>query len=543
MSKEIETILTRHKRLAGQRSEWESHWQELAEVMLPRRADFTAEARPGNKRTAKLYDSTPMLARRGLSSAIAGLLRPKTSRWFKMRTKDEALNERDEVKAWLEAAEDILFKAIHDPKSRFIQRSGEVDDDLVTFGTGCLFIGESRDLSRLMFRSYHLKDIVPVENGDGDIDTLFVSMTLSARQAAQRYGEENLGEKTKELLKEPNAEPDKTVKFLHVIGPRYERDPRLRDNRNLPVLSQIIDVESEHMVAELGYFEFPFAVPRWDTASNELFGRSPGMLALPDANTLQAMGKTLLVAGQKEVDPPLMAASDSVSGTPKTFPGGITYFDASALEGLGGNFPIRPLSQGANIPLGREMQNDVREQIFAAFFRNVLNLPIDSPAMTATEVLERKDEFIRTIGPVFGRLEADYNTPVVDRSFRILMRAGAFPEAPDILDGSDVRFEYASPVEQARTQIESASFARHLELMAPLAAQQPEIWDNYDGDEIARDGPSVHGFPSRYVRPREDVEAARQARAQAQQAQALLDGAGQAASLAGTVQGLGAEPA
>ncbi|MCH7487398.1 MAG: head-tail adaptor, partial [Proteobacteria bacterium] len=193
--------------------------------------------------------------------------------------------------------------------------------------------------------------------------------------------------------------------------------------------------------------------------------------------------------------------------------------------------------------LGREMQNDVREQIFAAFFRNVLNLPIDAPSMTATEVLERKDEFIRTIGPVFGRLEADYNTPVVERSFRILMRAGAFPEAPEILNGRDVRFEYASPVEQARMQIESAGFARHLELMAPLAAMQPEIWDNYDGDEIARDGPSVHGFPSRYVRPRKDVEAARQARAQAQQAQALLDGAGQAAKLAGAIQGLGQETA
>jgi hypothetical protein len=38
---QIEDLLSRHKRLKDQRRVWESHWQELAEVMLPRRADFT----------------------------------------------------------------------------------------------------------------------------------------------------------------------------------------------------------------------------------------------------------------------------------------------------------------------------------------------------------------------------------------------------------------------------------------------------------------------------------------------------------------------
>ena len=41
----------------------------------------------------------------------------------------------------------------------------------MTFGTGVLFIGEGRELNRLLFRSYHLKDVVLSENGDGEIDS------------------------------------------------------------------------------------------------------------------------------------------------------------------------------------------------------------------------------------------------------------------------------------------------------------------------------------------------------------------------------------
>ena len=67
-------LLDRHARLKAERSVWERHWQQLAEVMLPKRAEFTAPSMPGEKRTAEIYDGTPMLARRGLATAIDGLL-------------------------------------------------------------------------------------------------------------------------------------------------------------------------------------------------------------------------------------------------------------------------------------------------------------------------------------------------------------------------------------------------------------------------------------------------------------------------------------
>jgi hypothetical protein len=529
-SQEIAELLARFKALADGRREWETHWEELAQVMLPRRAGFISEPQPGAKQTDKIFDGTPMLARRALAGAIDALLKPKTSRWFRIKTEDEGLNERDEVREWLAHAEDRLYAALYNPRARFIQRSGEVDDDLVTFGTGVLFVGESHALDRLSFRSAHLRDAYIAENGDGEIDTIFLRLRLTARQAAQRWGADALGAKTREAL--ARGRPDEKFQFVQAVMPRVDRDPRRADNRNLPFASVVIDVASEHKVGESGFHEFPFAIPRWDTASGETYGRSPGMIALPDANTLQQMGKTILVAGHKAVDPPLIQVNDAVIGTARTFPGGVSYVDAQALRELGGVRPIAPLETGGNIPLGREMQADTRAQIEAAFFKTAFNLPVAGPQMTATEVLERKEEFLRTLGPVLGRLETDYIGMVPQRAFMIMMRAHAFDPPPPALKGGKVRFAVSSAIEQARRQIEAAGAARAMELLAPFLAAKPELMDNFDIDAIARDVPDIFGLPRRWLRSQPDVDAARQARAQGQQAAELLHGAGKVAEIA-----------
>ena len=540
MTKDIEDLLGRHKDMRAKRRPWEAHWQELAELMLPRRAAFTGERKEGEKRSANIYDSTPMQARRGLSAAIDGLLKPKSKSWFSIEAEDEGLNRADGNKVWLEAAEERLFKAIYEPKARFIQRSGEVDDELVTFGTGCLFIGEAGDLGRFLFRSIPLERLCVAENADGNIDTAFIRHPLTARQAEQRFGSDNLGAQTLQALKGPNAEPDKLFEFLQVIQPRGERDPRRGDSQNLPIADLMVDVDSRHLVGEAGFHEFPLAVPRWDTATGEIYGRSPAMIALGDSLTLQAQAETLLKAGQKQVDPPLLVGDDAVLGDIHTYPGGISYFDMEAARDLGGRPPVMPLNSGADIPLGREMQQDCRDQIWAAFFRNVLGLPVDAAKMTATEVLERKDEFIRTIGPVFGRLEADYIAAVVERAFNIMLRAGGFSEPPAALIGGQVHFRFVSPIEQARRQIEAAGMARSFELLAPLAAAQPDILDNFDGDEIARATPDIFVMPKRWLRPKEKVAAMRSERARAAEAQSLLEGAKTLTEVAGKAAAVGA---
>lgn len=518
MSTQVHDLLARQKRLADARRTWESHWQELAEFLLPSRADISGARTSGGKRTERQFDSVPMQAARGLAASLDGLLKPKTQRWFALRAVEDALNDDENAKLWLREAEDRLFRALYDPKARFLQRSAEVDLDLVVFGTGVMFIGERRGVDGLLFQSLHLRDTFLAENADGEIDTVFRRMRLTARQAAQKFGREAIGAQTRDAL--DRDESDRVFEFIQAVLPRTDRDPRRRDVRHMPFASIVIDVESEHMVGESGFREFPFVVPRWDTATDEVYGRSPGMLALPDINTLNQMGRTILEAGHKVVNPPLLVPNDGIQANPRTFPGGITPFDAALLMQTGGRPPVMPLVSGANIPLGREMQNDVREQIWAAFFRNVLQLPFSGPQMTATEILARKAEFMRVIGPTFGRLEADYTGPMVDRAFRVLLRGGALPEPPPALRGTGVRFEYASPIARAQKQIDAAALGKTVQDLAPLAAQNPALLDNFDEDRVARDVAEANGLPQHWIRPAATVAQLRAGRAAAAQAEA-----------------------
>jgi hypothetical protein len=377
----------------------------------------------------------------------------------------------------------------------------------VVLGSGTLFVTEPRDLNGLLFRSLPLRDTFFVENADGIVDALYWRTSWPARMAEQVWGRERLGAEVRRALEEGRG--DTEFRFLQVIRPRGDRDPARRDGANMPWQYLAIDIASNHVIEESGFEEWPFATPRWDTESGETYGRSPGMLALPDSRTLQSQGKTILKAGHMAVEPPLMAPHESIVRGPSLVPGGITYYNAAALRNAGLRDPIRPLFTGAQVPLAREMQRDVREQIFAAFFRNVLNLPVNGPAMTATEVVERKEEFVRTIGPVFGRLEADYMAPMVERAFGTLLRQGKFPDPPPELLGQEVRFEFASPVEKVRRQVDTMNAVRTIEMIAPFVQADPAIMDNFNGDEIARDAAEFNSMPQRWLKPRPEVEAIR----------------------------------
>lgn len=527
----VADILARHKKLKGARKTWESTWQELAEVLLPRRADFTNEnTTDGERRMDNVYDSIPMQGLRSLTTAIDSLIKPRNVQWFHVRPRDENLAQDEEVQIWSQMAAKRMHTAIYSREARFVQRSGEVDKDLVAFGTGVLFIGESVNPGNLTFRSFHLRDCIICENAEGVVDTIMISMGLTARQAVERYGSENVGEKVRECLE--RGETDKPFKYLWVVMPRADADRMKLGSRNMPFASLVIEVDSEKKVRESGFEEFPFAIPRWDTTSGETYGRGPGHIALPDAETLQAMGKTLLVAGQRATDPPMWALGDGLMSAARTFPGGMTYIDGAVARQFG-RVPIGELNTASQIPVGREMQNDYREQVWAAFFRNVLQLPVDAPRMTATEIVERKEEMLRAVGPVFGQLETDYLAVVVERVFGIMLRAGAFPPPPESLLGAEIDFAFESPILRAKNQIEAVGLSRSLEMLAPLIQMQPEIMDNFDGDAIARSTPLAGGFPTQWLVPTEARDAKRQARAQQQEMEQTVTMAEQAAGAAG----------
>ncbi len=540
----VKDIVEVYLRLKSERTQLDQLFEEIAEVLSPNRIGFVGGSEV--RQMDKIFDTQPLTAKRGLVNAVGEMSRPKSSKWFGIVPKNEALMEIKAVKEWVDFAQNRQWNALYNPRAKLIDVTGEVDDDLVTFGTGAGFLGERSDRSGLLFRSFHLKSVFLDVDADNSVDTVYIREDLTARQAAIRWREENLGKKTREALKDSEKTGEK-FEFVWRVTKRYEFDPRLPDNKNMPYESVVVDVACEHLVVEEGFKEFPFFFPRWDTRSGEIYGRGPGVMALPDVLTSNSMGKTMLSGLHRAVAPPWLFPSDSMVEPPQLKPDTVSYYDAVAVKELGLRDPFKQLTSGANIPWGLNAQQAVREQIHVLFYKNILNLPINAPTMTATEVIQRREEFIREIGAVFGRLETDYTGPIIERSFNIMLRRGAFGDRntiPKELRNQGISFRFASPIEKAKRQIEEASVMQGINSVMQIGAVKPEILNRFDWDNLGKFIAKNSDFPGNLTLDNNEVKQKNklqaEAEAKAAQMQTLQQGAGiaqQGASALKTMQG------
>lgn len=538
----VRDIIETTKSLKSARTQLNLLWEEVAEVLAPERSGFGLTTPATVRRGSAIYDTQPITAKRSLVNALGSMLRPKSAapgKWFDIVPEDEDLLDDRATKEWVEFAEERLWKALYNPRAKFIEATGEVDDDLVTFGTGAGFISTRPDQKGLSFRSFHLNSVYLEVDSQNDVIAAYITERLTSKQAADKWGDENLGAKTQEDLRSNTAQQTpKKFEFYWYVGTRHVRDPRIENNLNMPIASCVIDVESEHKVVEEGFQEFPFFFPRWDTRSGEVYGRGPGVLALPDVLTLNQMGKTMLRGLHRAVDPPWLLPSDSMASAPNMAPGKVSYYDAKAIRKLGLSAPFQQMESRANIPWGLNAQATMREQLLALFYRNVLNLPISAPQMTATEVIQRREEFVREIGAVFGRLESDYTGPLVERAFNIMLRKGAFGDSQSIppeLQSTGVNFRFASPIEKAKRQIEEATVMQGVDKVLAVGQIKPEIMERFNWDEIGKFIAESGDFPQDLTLDDAEVEKRRKATAAAQAQEQKIQLMERAASAAGSL--------
>jgi len=143
-------------RLMEKRSNWENHWQEVSDYMLPRKAEITKERARGDKRHTLIFDATAIHALELLAASLHGMLTSSANKWFSLRFKETELNSLDEAKEWLEDATSRMYDVI--AKSNFQQEIFECYHDLIAFGTSCLMIEEDQD-DVLLFSARHIKEL------------------------------------------------------------------------------------------------------------------------------------------------------------------------------------------------------------------------------------------------------------------------------------------------------------------------------------------------------------------------------------------------
>lgn len=537
----VATILKQQEQLEGERHNWNSHWQQVADLVLPRRDFTTVSPAEGIKRTEKIFDATAPYANEQLASGLHGYLTSPALKWFKLITQRIELMKIKNVALWLEDVETKMYYVFNSVQANFHPQAHEMYLDLGAFGTSLMFVGELPNGIRYQTRP--LSECYLKENDVGLIDTVYRKFEFTARQAAKAWGLENLPDGVKKALQD---QPHKKFTFIHAVGPRGERHLNDRRARNKPWASYYVNLDHKHLISVSGYDEFPYLAPRWSKVASETYGRSPAMTVLPDIKMINEMSKTVLKAAQKIVDPPLQLPDDGFLRPIRTIPGGLNYYRSGSQD------RIEPIRTEARPDIGLEMMEQRRDAILRAFYVDWMQMPDDREGAhtTATWVLQRREEKMRLMGPMLSRMQNEFLGPLIERTFAIMMRAGVFPTPPQELSKAKLDIEYQSPLASAQKASEAEGIGRMLALVSPFAEAKPEILENYNGDEIARYAAEIYNVPGRLVRSAEEVEESRQIQTeqmeqeqqQMQMAQMAATGKDAAAALKGVADAAAAKP-
>jgi hypothetical protein len=515
----MQELISAGDRLFGRRENLLQFWDQIAQQFNPVQADFLSTLTLGEDYASNLMTSYPLIVARDLTDTFSSMLRPSDREWATMEIRD--LTDW-EGKRWLEWATKTQRRAMYDRAAQFVPTAKEGDRDFGLFGQAVITVEAMPDKSSLLYRSWHLRDVVWSDHLSGGVECVHRKWAPTAYELSRIFGMDKLHQKVQECMK-PGQDPYKTINCRHVVIPTdmYHGETKFRT----PLVSIYIDVDNEHEIEITGQRMNSYVIPRWQRIKGTQYAVSPATVcALPEARLLQAMTFTLLEAGEKATNPPMIATQESIRGDVNVMAGGITWVSSEYDERMGE--VLRPLSQDkTGMPLGLEMQQRSEAMLRQALYLDKLDLPQRGPEMTAYEVGQRVQQYIRNALPLFEPVEIDYNGALCERTFEVLAMNGAFgpPDSwPESVRGREIDFKFVSPLRDAIDKQKGQIFVEASQYIAQAVALDPGSGSVVNASEALRDTLEGIGVPTKWTRSKEAVLEIQQLQAQqAQQAQIL----------------------
>lgn len=515
-------VIRRHETLKAKRSSWDAWWQEVAVYCMTRKAEINStRMEPSSQRDDVLFDGTMVQANITLSNGCMSYLTPADARWFSFDP-PSFLRGVDPVEQYFRACTEIASMEL--ARSNFYTETHELYLDRGCFGTGVLYCEEGRR-SRLHFRKFDVGTFSIAEDDEGYVDTLSREFQLTARQAVQQFGYENVSDLIRKCFdSDTPSEMEKEFTFIHQIFPRESDMIEFgkRDQQNMPIASVYVEMDKKIVVRETGYLEQPFFATRYLRWYNEhAYGWSPGWMALPEARQLNFLQKQLDALAELAAFPRFLVP-DSHEGQVDYRAAGVTYFDPANPQAV-----PREWATTGRYDYGKDRATEKQKAINDAFHVDLFKLfaNLERPQMTAREVSERASEKLIQFSPTFSRMTTELYTPLLTRVWSILVRAGALPPPPKELiqqtpDGGagipPPEVTYSSKIALAIKGLENGSLMNTFEMWMPVAAQKPEILDNVNWDITFRDSVRNAGLPARWLAEADAVTQIREQRAQQQ---------------------------
>jgi hypothetical protein len=508
-----------------ERSSFFAHWSDVSRHLLPRSGRFFVgdRNRSGRDRYNSILDNSGTRALRVLGAGLmAGATSPARP-WFKLTTPDPDLNRFYAVELWLDDTAERMHRVF--AKSNTYRVLHQMYEQMGAFGTAVSVV--LPDFNQVIHHypvtcgQYCLQ-----QDWQGQVNTVYREFEKSVAEVVREFGWANCSRSVQQAWNDHSLE--QPVKLLHVIEPRDDTErrpgsPLARDMAWKSIYFELGDDDTK-ILRESGFDYFPVLAPRWTVDGDDTYGTSPGMESLGDVRQLQ---QEQLRKGQGidyQTKPPLQVPSNLANRENEALPGGITYYEPGMLlpfDQVSPNSGIRAAFE-VNLKLDHLLMDiqDVRQRIQQSFFTDLFLMLAQAGAgsnMTATEVMERHEEKLLMLGPTLERLHNELLQPMIDITFREMLRVGALLPPPPELAGVSLSVEFVSILAQAQRLAGANGVDRFVGgALAIAKGGRPDVLDNVNWDKWSRIYGRQLGVPSEMLVREEDVQAVRQARAQAE---------------------------
>ena len=521
-------------------------WQSVSDMIFPQTHGISSTSSPGQELMTNLFDTTAVEEAENMASGITNNLFPPGQQFFALTTSGTRFAENRLANEYL----DYLTQETHQhiANSNFQGQVGNTIHYWLTFGTGALY-SEWTVKDGLSYRDYGIGTYQCLENSVGIIDTIIVTCPMTARQIVQDCGE-RAGPKVLEANRLPESRND-IFNVIHVIRPRkdFDPNPQLRPAGRMPFESIFVQEKDAIVLPDLktglaegGFDEFPFVVPRYQVIASEVYGRGRGTMMLRTVRVLNRLAKDYLEMSNKWVNPP-REVLESFEGTVNVTPGA---------ENIVMEIPsIKAIDMGAHgaYPVTKDILEYYREGVRQGFLKNAFEpiTPLTGDRRNTTEIIERLKEGMKKLNKPIGRLFPELLEPNIRRTAMLLIRNRVVDPPPMQLEAE---IEFINPLALAIRDQQARGLQYWATALAEMEDTWPGITDNLDADEAARDLGRSLGVKTTHIRSirerdkRREQRAAAEAELQAvQMAATAAEGYGkttkapEAGSLAGAVTG------
>jgi len=476
--------------------------KDVSTFILPRKGLYTADGVKPHQKVAEKYkkilNSTATRALRLLASGMQGGLTSPSRPWFRIRTENPELYKVEDVAVWCQWVEDLMYSVFNG--SNFYSSVHTLYKDEAGFGQGVLF-EEEDPRTVIRFTVSPAGEYCLAANERSEVDTLYRRFYLPARDIVKKFGIDRVSNDIKNAYGKPSSYYQ-WFEIVHVVEPNTKRDATKIDYQNMLYKSVYFEFKkTDGLLSSHGYAEKPFMAPRWSCEFPEVYGEGPAFDALGVTKMLQAMEKTSCKAADKQVDPPLRIPSKWHKKA-NLLPGGHNLTDVNdPKDAIGKLYDI-------NFDISQvEAKIQRYEQLIERlFFMDLFTLITDRPEMTATEVLERKEEKLNLLGPVIDNQIHELLDPVIERTFNIMNRRGMVPPPPEALQDANLKIDYISLLAQAQKLIGISGMEAYLEKAERVAGFAPDSVIKTDTDAYLEEYAERVALSPRITRDQEVVD-------------------------------------